>query len=85
MANILAVAGPNSRYANARPAGFLAGFWHGVILPITFIISLFNPGVRIYEVNNKGILYDLGFLIGLSGSVGGSGSAARESIGLTYP
>jgi hypothetical protein len=76
MANILAVAGPNSKYANARPAGFLAGFWHGIILPITFIISLFTPDVRIYEVNNNGIWYDLGFVIGVSGSVGGSGSAA---------
>jgi hypothetical protein len=30
MANILAVAGPNSKYKlpNAQPAGFWAGVWH---------------------------------------------------------
>ena len=80
MANVLAVAGPNSKYQlpNARPAGFWAGFWHGLICPITFLISLFNPGVRIYEVHNRGRLYDFGFLIGASSSLGGSGSQASE-------
>ena len=56
MANILAVAGPNSQYAQAgaQPAGFWAGLWHGLISPITFIVSLFHSRVRIYEVKNKG-------------------------------
>lgn len=78
MANVLAVAGSNSKYAEpgARPAGFWAGFWHGLISPITFIVSLFNSGVRIYETNNNGRWYDFGFLIGVSGAFGGSGSAA---------
>ena len=78
MANALAVAGPNSKYQQlgAIPAGFLAGLWHGLILPITFIISLFNPNVRIYEKNNSGRWYDFGFLLGVSSSMGGSGSAA---------
>jgi len=68
MANILAVAGPNSRYKlpGAKPAGFLAGFWHGMIAPIVFIISLFNSKVRIYETNNKGLWYDFGFFIGIA-------------------
>ena len=67
MANILAVAGPNSKYklTDAKPAGFWAGLWHGLIAPITFIVSLFTPKVRIYETNNKGLWYDFGFLIGL--------------------
>ena len=74
MANSLAAPGPNSKYKEecAEPAGFWAGLWHGIIAPITFIVSLFNPGVRIYETNNKGVIYDFGYLIGLSGSVGGS-------------
>lgn len=78
MANILAVAGPNSTYARegARPAGFWAGFWHGLISPVTFVVSLFSSGVGIYEVNNNGGWYDFGFLIGVSGSFGGGGSAA---------
>ena len=77
MANALAVGGPNSRYSlpGASPAGFLAGLWHGLICPITFIVSLFTPGVRMYEQNNSGRWYDFGFLLGLSGGSGGSGSA----------
>ena len=80
MANVLAVAGPNSKYQlpAARAAGFWAGFWHGLICPITFIVSLFNPGVRIYEKNNRGRLYDFGFLIGASSALGGSGEAGSE-------
>ena len=78
MPNILAVAGPNSTYAaeGARPAGLLVGFWHGIICPITFFVSIFSPGVRIYEPNNTGVMYDLGFVIGIAGSFGGSGSQA---------
>jgi len=76
MANILAVAGPNSKYKllNAQPAGFWAGLWHGLIAPITFVICIFNPNVRVYETNNRGRLYDFGFLLGVVGSIGGSGS-----------
>jgi len=41
MANALAVAGPNSKYQQpgAKPAGFWAGLWHGLISPITFLIQ----------------------------------------------
>ncbi len=82
MANIFAVPGPNSKYKlpGARQAGFLAGFWHGIICPITFIVSLFNPNVRIYETNNRGRLYDFGFIIGISGAFGGSGSSANTNL-----
>jgi hypothetical protein len=66
MANILSVAGPGSKYQlpGANPAGFWAGLWHGMIAGITFIVSVLNPNVRIYEKNNRGRLYDLGFIIG---------------------
>ncbi|MHC1719191.1 MAG: hypothetical protein AB9844_00575 [Clostridiaceae bacterium] len=79
MANALSAAGPNSKYKlpGSEPAGFLAGLWHGLIAPITFIISLFSPNVRIYETNNKGVLYDFGFVIGISGSFGGSARSTR--------
>lgn len=79
--NILAVAGPGSKYQvrGARPAGFWAGFWHGLICPITFLVSLFRPNVRIYEVHNVGRRYDFGFILGASGAFGGGGhTAARE-------
>ena len=76
MTNMFAVAGSNSRFelSDARPAGFWAGFWHGVISPITFLVSLFKPGVRMYETRNAGRLYDLGFLIGVLVVFGGSQS-----------
>jgi hypothetical protein len=74
MANILAVAGPGSIYqvAGAKPAGFWPGFWHGLITPITFIVSLFSPNVRFYETHNAGRWYDFGFVLGVAGSFGGS-------------
>ena len=79
MANAFAVAGANSRFelADAEPAGFWAGFWHGIISPITFVISLFNPAVRMYEVNNGGRLYDFGFLFGMLIVLGGGQSQTR--------
>ena len=74
MANILAVAGPGSKYQlpGAEPAGFWAGLWHGLIAGLTFLVSLFNSNVRIYEKNNRGRLYGFGFLIGISAAFGGS-------------
>lgn len=67
MANVLAIAGSNSRYKlpNALPAGFFAGLWHGLIAPFIFWISLFSDGIRVYESNNKGRRYDFGFLLGV--------------------
>ncbi|MBN2620571.1 hypothetical protein JXB22_05705 [candidate division WOR-3 bacterium] len=46
-------------------ANFWAGTWHGLIIIVTFVISLFTSDVGIYEVNNVGWGYNLGFLIGL--------------------
>ena len=67
MANALLVAGSNSEYKQpgASPAGFWAGLWHGIIAPITFIVSLFADGVRIYETNNNGRWCDFGFMLGI--------------------
>ncbi|WP_152189980.1 hypothetical protein [Georgenia satyanarayanai] len=47
-------------------AGFWLGLWHGIILPITFIVSLFTDTVNIYEVDNNGNWYDFGFVLGLA-------------------
>jgi len=46
-----------------RP-GFWLGLWHGLILPIAFLVSLFNDHVAVYAVPNAGHLYDLGFTLG---------------------
>ena len=82
MSNILAVAGPKSKYQQswAKPAGFWAGFWHGLIMPITFIVSLFNSGVRIYETHNNGRWYEFGFVLGASATFGGSTSQVQGTV-----
>lgn len=62
-----------------RKANFLHGLWHGIIAPISFFISLINNTVRVYEINNVGWAYDLGFLIGVGGlGAGGSSSVRRK-------
>ena len=53
-------------------AGFWMGLWHGFISLVTFIISIFNDNVTIYEVNNTGWTYNLGFILGISIFYGGS-------------
>ena len=63
----------------APEAGFWLGLWHGIIAPVTFVISLFTDDVSIYEVHNSGNWYDFGYVLGLAmafGGTAGSGSAA---------
>ena len=48
-----------------RIGGFWAGLWHGLIVPVSLIGSIFLD-VNIYEVHNKGFLYNLGFVLGIS-------------------
>lgn len=57
-------------------AGFWRGLWHGIIAPITFIVSLFYDNVHMYEVHNNGNWYNLGFLIGMVIILGGGGGGA---------
>jgi hypothetical protein len=82
MINILAIAGPGSKYqlSGAKPAGFWVGVWHGMISPIIFVVSLFNPRVRIYETHNRGRLYDFGFIIGICAAFGSSGRQAGKNL-----
>lgn len=47
-------------------AGFWPGLWHGLILPVSFIVSLFDESVGIYEIHNNGNWYNFGFVIGAS-------------------
>ena len=48
-------AGPNAMAGKgADQAGFWLGLWQGLISPITFLVSLFNDHVGIYEVHNNG-------------------------------
>lgn len=59
-------------------AGFWLGLWHGFILFFTFIISLFNQNVGIYEVHNSGWAYNLGYLLGVIIFFSGSGSGSSK-------
>ncbi len=60
-------------------AGFWSGLWHGIIVPVTFVISLFNDRVSIYEVNNRGGWYDFGFVLGVITIFGGGGGGAGRT------
>ncbi len=62
--------------APGAEAGFWKGLWHGVTVLFTFVISLFNDSVGIYEAHNKGNLYNLGFVLGIMIFFGGSGGGA---------
>ena len=75
-------AGPNEFVntpdSDGEIAGFWRGLWHGIISPITFIISLFSDTVYVYEVHNVGGWYDFGFLLGASIIFGGGGGGAAS-------
>lgn len=66
----LSAPGPNPLInqgdASGRIARAGAGLWHGIIAPITLILSFFNPDVQMYEVHNAGSEYDVGFLLGVA-------------------
>jgi len=68
---ILFSCAPGNQKFIGDPAGFFMGLWHGFISLFTFIISLFNDNVQVYEITNTGHLYDLGFIIGISIFYGG--------------
>lgn len=62
----------NERWASVEnKAGFWAGLWHGLIIIVTFVVSLFTREVGIYEPNNVGWGYNIGFIIGCMMSLGG--------------
>lgn len=72
-------AGPNPSAGGEQPAGFWLGLWHGIILPVTFVVSLFTEDVSVYEVANIGNWYDFGFFVGVLISLGGSGGAGGRA------
>ena len=56
----------NEAAANGVVAGVIQGLWHGIIAPVTLVMSLFNENVQMYEVHNNGREYNLGFLLGVA-------------------
>jgi hypothetical protein len=75
-------AGPNdmvnTNNNEGEVAGFWLGLWHGFISPFTFIVSLFNNNVGIYEVYNNGGWYNFGFILGVMIIFGGGGNRSRK-------
>jgi hypothetical protein len=62
----------NERWSSVdNRANFWAGLWHGLIIIVTFVVSLFTRDVGIYEANNIGWGYNIGFILGCMISLGG--------------
>lgn len=74
-----AASGNESAATQAGQPGFWPGLWHGLISPITFLLSLFRDDVGIYEVGNSGGWYDFGFMFGVSVVFGGPARARYGS------
>ena len=62
-----------------KPAGFWLGLWHGLIIPVTFVVSLFKSSINIYEIYNTGSGYNFGFMIGIMIILGG-GSGGSTTV-----
>ena len=56
--------------------GFFYGVLHGLIVPISFVASLFTD-ITIYAFPNTGGWYNFGFVIGASGWAGGASGRRR--------
>ena len=68
----------DGKHTPAKPAGFFWGIWHGWIAPISLIVRIFNPDIRIYETNNTGWWYEFGFYIAVISGFGGLSLSRRK-------
>ncbi|MCB0705937.1 MAG: hypothetical protein KDC34_11530 [Saprospiraceae bacterium] len=59
--------------ATQKAYGFFGGLIHGVLLPFAVFGKMFGINTGIYAVNNTGLLYWLGYFIGI-GTIGGGGA-----------
>ncbi|MBC7961163.1 MAG: hypothetical protein H7X94_14985, partial [Vallitaleaceae bacterium] len=59
-------------YSSEYQAGFFWGVWHGWIAPVSVVWGFFNRDIRVYELNNVGWWYDLGFYIAVISGFGGA-------------
>ena len=66
---LLGGCGPH-RVASADAVGFNPGIWHGWIAPVSLVLSLFGA-YQIYEANNTGFFYNLGFYMAIISGFGG--------------
>jgi len=75
---LLTACAPGSAEFKPKPAGFFWGFWHGAIAPVSIVWHFFNHKIRIYETNNSGIWYDIGFFLAVAGCFGGASCSNRR-------
>lgn len=54
--------------------GFWGGLWHGFISLFSLVISFFMEDITIFAVNNTGIWYNVGFVLGVALFFGGGAS-----------
>jgi len=57
--------------------GFWGGLWHGMILPFSWIGSLFSDDIAIYAISNNGGWYNFGYVLGVSLAFGGGYSTTK--------
>jgi hypothetical protein len=62
-----------------QPAGFFSGLWHGFIILFSAFGKLFSFDVGIHASHNTGWPYWLGFILGLSMSIGVGGKAGQKA------
>ncbi len=62
-------------------AGFWQGVWHGLVSPVTLVVSLFRDDVGLYAVHNDGAWYDVGFMVGVSTVLSGGGGSTVVARG----
>lgn len=58
--------------------GFWLGLWQGVIVCLSFIASLFDQNIVLYQATNSGFTYNLGYILGLCISIGAGASSSKK-------
>jgi hypothetical protein len=61
-----------------EPANFWRGLWQGLIICLSFVASWFDKNIVLYQANNNGFWYNLGFFIGIAISIGSSASKSNS-------
>jgi len=58
--------------------GFFWGILHGFISPFVLIAKLLGAHIGLYAEHNTGLLYWVGFILGIGFLFGGGGGAVRS-------
>lgn len=83
LASLVSCVPGDGKHTEDKPAGFFFGVWHGWIAPISLIWGIFDKDIRLYEVNNSGWAYDLGFYLAILGGFGGLSLSRKKTVKVT--